>query len=1451
MKLLMKHPITLRHLSVLLAMSISSLLHGQSYQWSNFVGAPGGAGNVDGTGTAARFNYPRGIAVDASGNVFVADTSSHTIRKITKTGVVTTFAGSAGERGSADGTGANARFFRPQGIAVGSGGVLYVGDRNSTIRKITSAGVVTTLAGLAGQRGSVDGAGSAARFEYPAGIAVGADGVIYVSDSENNIIRKVTPAGVVTTIAGLAGEQGSADGTGTAARFSYPQGIAVDGSGNLFVADGSNCTIRKITPAGLVSTLAGTVGVFGGVDGTGTAAQFDYPSGVTLHNGDLYVASGYNGCVRKVTMAGVVTTFAGTIDAWGSLDGTGTAARFSNCSALTVDKAGVFYVADDENQNIRKITPAAVVTTLAGMVDNRGNSEGTGSDARFSIPQGIAVGATGEVYIADTYNLKIRKATAGGEVTTFAGSGIFGSANGPAASASFKFIYDAAADANGNLYVVDALSNVIRKIATDGEVSTFAGTVGAYGSSDGMGAAARFKTPTGIAVAADGTVYVADENDYTIRKITPAGEVTTLAGASGLSGFSNATGTAARFSRPQDVAVDAEGYVYVADYGSAVIRKISPAGVVTTLAGSNVAFGSADGTGGAARFNNPTGVAVDPYGNVIVCDTGNNTIRRITPAGVVTTIGGMAPHATAADGLGTASRFSQPWRVAISGTGIIYVVDKANNRIVKGVPLPEITVEEPVGADLKDGAAVSDFGVVSIHEDAVKTFTITSQGGAALTGLNLSITGTHAADFAVQTLGKTTLNPGQNMTLSVTFVGNVTGARTATLHITSNDTDESPFDITLKATAADMPVVTTAPVSQVAKEGDGVTFTAQASHPTATVKYQWLKNGAKIAGATGPTYQKNGLRVADAGTYTVEMTTNGATARRTATLVVAKYTEQTLLVKFGTSLKLTVNAKGPATYAWTKNNAPIAGTTATLNLPPLNAATGSGIYRCIVGGPGGGTVLAGVFTVNVFADKPQVVTPQNLPDSAVGSPYTHQIKVNTNTNLTPTSYAARGLPPGVTINTKTGLISGTPTLAKNYEITVIATNTIGSSSTKESITITPLHENLVGTFAGIVSRHPNLNDNLGGQVNLTITRTAAISGSLINGTKTHPFKGQLVTGGANPIASITVPRGTLPALTLNFALDTTSQTFIIGSRLRLGLLSTGVSGWRLKWKAVGAPATLSPKLFTFGIRPPTGMTGIPAGYGYGSFTLPASGLVNITGKTPDGTSFTHSTFVGPQGQIALFKTLHTPTGSLLGTLDIAPIDNGFLDQDVLEGSVSWSRTANAKSRYSPEGFGPIALTAFGGWHRLPDFAPGHVLNMLLDDKAMLTFREGGLSTASINPDVPTFDLLLGNKPSLPAALSAGNPGSVKITSLNAKAGTFTGTFILEDTELRTGPAFAGKKLKRTAEFSGVFTQDSMGPVGVGHFLLPEMPVDAMAPLPATTPTTTEILSGNLLFEKKM
>lgn len=318
---------------------------------STFAGS-GTGGFAEGTGSAAQFNSPLGLAVDRAGNTYVTDRFNNRIRKITTEGVVSTFAGS-GVAGYADGTGAAAQFSEPMGLAIDSTGNLYVGgEQGQRIRKITPNGVVTTLAG-SGSAGYADGTGTAAQFAEPMCFTVDSVGNVYVCDRYNHRIRKITPAGVVTTVAG-SGVAGFADGTGTAAQFNEPTGLAVDKAGNLYVGDRHNNRIRKITPAGVVTTFAGS-GVAGTANGYGTAAQFYGPMGLVIDSaGSLYVADRENNLIRKVTATGLVTTIAGS-GAAGSSDGVGTAAQFNGSMSLAIGSDGNLYVGDYWGHRVRKI----------------------------------------------------------------------------------------------------------------------------------------------------------------------------------------------------------------------------------------------------------------------------------------------------------------------------------------------------------------------------------------------------------------------------------------------------------------------------------------------------------------------------------------------------------------------------------------------------------------------------------------------------------------------------------------------------------------------------------------------------------------------------------------------------------------------------------------------------------------------------------------------------------------------------------------------------------------------------------------------------------------------------------------------------------------------------------------------------------------------------------------
>lgn len=608
---------------------------------STIAGTAGISGSADGTGAAARFKQPSGVAADGAGNLYVTDSFYHTIRKVVlATGVVSTIAGLTGACGSADGTGAAARFCQPSGVAADGAGNLYIADTsNSTIRMmVLTTGAVSTIAGTPFMSGSANGTGAAARFNTPSGVAADGAGNLYIADTGNNTIRKVVLANsVVSTIAGTAGMLGSADGTAAAARFNQPYGVAVDGTGNLYVGDLLNYTIRKMVLAtGSVSTIAGTAGMLGSADGTGPAARFGGPTGVAMDTGgNLYVSEPSNYAIRKVVLAdGAVSTIVGTASMPGSADGSGTAARFNRPAGVAADEAGNLYVCDANNDTIRKVVLATgVVSTIAGTPGMRGNTDGIGASARFDYPQEVAVDGAGNLYIADTNNSTIRKVVlATSVVSTIAGTAAMsGSADGTGATAQFNQPIGLAADGAGNLYVADTYNSTIRKVVlATSVVSTIAGTAFAVGSADGIGAAARFRLPSNVAADRVGNLYVADTGNNTIRKIVLAtGVVTTIAGTAGMGGIADGNGSVARFLQPYGMTADGAGNLYVADFGNATVRKILLAtGGVTTLVGmagqTGVKLGPIP-----ARLNGPAFVTTVPTGELIIVDIHENSVLAV------------------------------------------------------------------------------------------------------------------------------------------------------------------------------------------------------------------------------------------------------------------------------------------------------------------------------------------------------------------------------------------------------------------------------------------------------------------------------------------------------------------------------------------------------------------------------------------------------------------------------------------------------------------------------------------------------------------------------------------------------------------------------------------------------------------------------------------------------
>jgi sugar lactone lactonase YvrE len=555
---------------------------------------------------------------------------------------------------------------------------------------VVGAGFMRLLAGGLGGYGSVDGYGSSARFYYPSDVAIDSAGNLFVADDYNRTIRKISAGGVVSTLAGTPQQSGTADGVGAAARFNGPGSIAVDPEGNVYVVDAGVNTIRKVTPSGTVTTLAGTPLVYGTADGTGPAAQFSNPGSIRWNTaGSLYLTD--NDRVRNITTNGVVTTvYVGFLPLSGIAIGTsallltdplnkrvyslnlGTgalttlASGYENPGGIALAPpssalAGTVYVSDGFGCTIDTIGAGGAQGTLAGLLGQCAYDDGTGSNARFYLPANIIADSTGNLIVADEGNNSIRRVTPAGLVTTIAGVGAqAGYVDATGSAARFNNPEALSTDTSGNIYVAD--SNAIRKVTQGGVVTTAYPVAGT----------------SGLALDAAGNAYVSTYTN-TILKIAPDGTSAVFAGSQ-TAGYGDGPGTVARFNHPNGIVFDAAGNLIVADTGNFLIRKISPAGWVTTICGTAGTSGSADGTATTATFTAPFTLAIDSGQNIVVAD--GNAIRRVDAGGNVSTIAG-SQTAGYADGAGAAAQFNGPAGLTAGASGSIFVADSQNHTIRK------------------------------------------------------------------------------------------------------------------------------------------------------------------------------------------------------------------------------------------------------------------------------------------------------------------------------------------------------------------------------------------------------------------------------------------------------------------------------------------------------------------------------------------------------------------------------------------------------------------------------------------------------------------------------------------------------------------------------------------------------------------------------------------------
>ena len=682
-------------------MAASQVALAQQYSISTVAGGappptPAAAANTS-------IGQPNRVMVDASGNVYFS--SLNCVFKMDGSGNLTLIAGNSRPGFSGDGGPATrAQLNAPQGLALDKASNLYIADsKNNRVRIVSAAGIINTFAGTGqtspGGANTFNDGGLAtnALLRLPGGVAADTNGNVYIADTGDNLIRKVTTDGLINDIAGDSyGSYLGDAGPALTAELHTPEDVAVDASGNVYIADSANAVIREITAStGIINYIAGnvstTTGPTIGYSGDGAAANLAglvTPFAVALDSsGEVFFVENGDSRIRKIDSKGNISTIAGNGTAGFSGDGSaGANAELNFPTGVAVDSSGNVYIADLLNLRIRKLTSGGTISTVAGngKYSYSGDS-GQATSAQLNTPQAVAADSSGNLYIADTANNAVRKVTAAGVISTIAGNGTAGSAgDGSAAtSAQLNSPQGIAVDANGNVYISDTQNARVRKIS-NGTINTVAGNgTAGFGGDGGAATSAQLNIPAGLAVDGAGNLYIADFSNNRIRKVASSGTITTLAG-NGLAGYSGDGGAAsiAQLTTPVAVATDAGGNVYIADTGNNAVRVVNSSGFISTVAGNGLAGYSGDGGPAvSAMVGNPAGVAVDASGDLYISD-GSVRIRKVYSSGFINTIAGNGTRGYSGDGgVGLLATMNGPAGIALASNGNLYIADSGNSAV--------------------------------------------------------------------------------------------------------------------------------------------------------------------------------------------------------------------------------------------------------------------------------------------------------------------------------------------------------------------------------------------------------------------------------------------------------------------------------------------------------------------------------------------------------------------------------------------------------------------------------------------------------------------------------------------------------------------------------------------------------------------------------------------------
>jgi sugar lactone lactonase YvrE len=970
-----------------------------------------GGGTNSSTAVSALIARPVGVAVDSAGNFYAASGPLRQVYRVDSSGNLTAVAGNGVEGPAGDGGPAtSASLLDPLGLAVDSGGNLFIADVSRIARVDASTGIITAVAGNGTYCPSPTdpcgdgGPATSASLNFARGVAVDGSGDVYIADSQNNRIRRVDAAtGVITTVAGNGTRGFSGDGgPATSAELTYPYEVAVDTSGNLFIADQGNSRIRRVDAATkIITTVAGggtpTSGV--GDGGPATSARLRNPQGVALDtSGNLLIADTFDQRVRRVDGAtGIITTVAGNGTPGFSGDGgPATSASLHELVGVAISSSGNLFIADQYNNRVRRVAASTgIITTAAG-----GGTGGDGGPATSGVlpePLGVAVDGSGNVFTSTFGDSRVRRVDGSiGTITTAAGSSVagFSGDGGPAISAQLFFPYGVAVDTSGNLFVADLDNFRVRRVdAATGVIATVAGSDNFCNPTDPCGdggpATGAFVIPYGVTVDSSGNLLVADGGDYRIRQVdATTGIITTVAGDGYSTGEIDGPGgnpaddlgdgglaTAATFECPEFVAVDGSGNLFISDDCASRVRRVDAAtGIITTFAGNGTyGFSGDGGPATSASLAYPEGMVFDSSGNLLIVDSGNSRVRRVDAAtGIITTVVGSGTFGFSGDGgPATSAELSDPFGIALDSAGNLYIADTASNRIRVVTP--------PSGVALSPSSLSFSNQSVGTTSNP-QNVTLTNSGAASLTITSITIAGDDSEDFTQTNTCGTSLASGASCTVSVTFKPTATGTRNAGLTFT-DDASDSPQVVALTGTGT-APTASLSPASlpfgdQVVGTSSGALAVTISNGGDAALTISGITIGGANSGdfavATSGTTCSTSSAVAAGGSCTVAVSfTPTASGSRSATLTLADNAlnaPQTVALS-GTGADFSV---APASGSTTSATVTAGGTaTFSLTIAP-SGLTGDVSFTCAVS-PSGPTCSVSPSSLTLDGKTPANIT---------------------------------------------------------------------------------------------------------------------------------------------------------------------------------------------------------------------------------------------------------------------------------------------------------------------------------------------------------------------------------------------------------------------------------------------------------------------------------------------